>query len=91
MLNMLKTALSNLSKKDKPIMTKGKHDNYLTLNITEQLELLDGLSKENKKRIGKWLDTVEIKENVDGEPYIASPFWGYIYLYRDISYVALYK
>jgi hypothetical protein len=91
MLNMLKTALSNLSKKDKPIMTKGKHDNYLTLNITEQLELLDGLSKENKKRIGKWLDTVEIKENVDGELYIASPFWGYIYLYRDISYVALYK
>ena len=33
MLKMLKTALS---KKDKPIMTKGKHDNYLTLNITEQ-------------------------------------------------------
>ena len=88
MLNMLKTALS---KKDKPIMTKGKHDNYLTLNITEQSELLDGLSTENKKRIGKWLDTVEVKENVDGEPYIASPFWGYIYLYRDISYATLYK
>ena len=88
MLNMLKTALS---KKDKPIMTKGKHDNYLTLNITEQSELLDGLSTENKKRIGKWLDTVEVKENVDGEPYIASPFWGYIYLYRDISYAVLYK
>jgi hypothetical protein len=69
---MLKTALS---KKDKPIMTKGKHDNYLTLNITEQSELLDGLSTENKKRIGKWLDTVEVKENVDGEPYIISPFW----------------
>jgi len=85
---MLKTALS---KKDKPIMTKGKHDNYLTLNITEQSELLDGLSTENKKRIGKWLDTVEVKENVDGEPYIISPFWGYIYLYRDISYAVLYK
>ena len=88
MLNMLKTALS---KKDKPIMTKGKHDNYLTLNITEQSELLDGLSTKNKKRIGKWLDTVEVKENVDGEPYITSPFWGYIYLYRDISYAVLYK
>jgi hypothetical protein len=88
MLKMLKTALS---KKDKPIMTKGKHDNYLTLNITEQSELLDKLSTENKKRIGEWLDTVEVKENVDGEPYIVSPFWGYIYLYRDISYAALYK
>ena len=85
---MLKTALS---KKDKPIMTKGKHDNYLTLNLKEQSELLDGLSTENKKRIGEWLDTVEVKENVDGEPYIVSPFWGYIYLYRDISYASLYK
>ena len=88
MLNMLKTALS---KKDKPIMTKGEHDSYLTLNLTEQSELLDGLLTKNKKSIGKWLDTVEVKENVDGELYIASPFWDYIYLYRDISYVALYK
>ena len=88
MLKILKTALS---KKYKPIMTKGIHDNYLILNLTKQTELLDGLSTENKKRIGKWLDTIEVKENVDGEPYITSPFLGYIFLYKDISYVALYK
>jgi hypothetical protein len=88
MLKILKTVLS---KNNKPIMTKGKHDNYLTLNITEQYEILDGLSTENKKRIGVWLDTVEVKENVDGELYIESPFWGYIHLYRDISYAVLYK
>ena len=36
MLKMLKTALS---KKDKPIMTKGKHDNYLTLSIIKLLNM----------------------------------------------------
>jgi hypothetical protein len=91
MSNVLKILKTAFVKKDKPIMTKEKHDNYLTLNQTEQLEILDKLSDKNKKRIGEWLDSVEIKENVDGEPYIASPFWGYIYLYRDISYATLYK
>jgi hypothetical protein len=91
MSNVLKILKTAFAKKDKPIMTKEKHDNYLTLNQTEQLEILDKLSDKNKQRIGEWLDSVEIKENVDGEPYIASPFWGYIYLYRDISYATLYK
>ena len=91
MSNVLKILKTAFAKKDKPIMTKDKHDNYLTLNQTEQLEILDKLSDKNKQRIGEWLDSVEIKENVDGEPYIASPFWGYIYLYRDISYATLYK
>jgi hypothetical protein len=91
MSNVLKILKTALSKKDKPIMTKDKHDNYLTLNQTEQLEILDKLSDKNKQRIGEWLDSVEIKENVDGEPYIASPFWGYIYINKDVSYATLYK
>lgn len=70
-------------------MTKGIHDNYLILNLTKQTELLDGLSTENKKRIGKWLDTIEVKENVDGEPYITSPFWA-IYFYIKIYHMLLY-
>ena len=88
MLKILKTVFS---KKNKPILTKEEHDNYLILNLTEQTELLDGLSTENKKRIGEWLDSVEVKEIVDGEPHITSPLWGHIYLYKDVSYVALYN
>jgi len=91
MSNVLKILKTAFAKKDKPIMTKEKHDNYLTLNQTEQLEILDKLSDKNKQRIGEWLDSVEIKENVDGEPYIASPFWGYIYINKDVSYATLYK
>jgi len=69
-----------LKKKDKPIMTKTKHSDYILETEEGQLNILNGLSSENKKRIGVWLDNVEVKENVDGEPYIASPFWGTIYI-----------
>ena len=86
---MLKTALS---KKEKPIMTKEKHNNYLSLNEHEQLEILNGLSDKNKQRIGEWLDTVEVKEDFDGEPYVVNPFVGVpLYTNKDISYVTLYK
>lgn len=83
--------MKNLFKKDKPIMTKTKHSDYLLLTEEGQLNILNGLSSENKERIGVWLDNVEVKENVDGEPYIASPFWGTIYIYKDLSYLILYE
>jgi hypothetical protein len=86
---MIKTALS---KKEKPIMTKEKHNNYLALTEPEQLEILNGLSDRNKERIGEWLDTVEVKEDFDGEPYVVNPFVGVpLYTNKDISYAALYK
>ena len=40
---MLKGLKTMLSKNVKPIMTKGKHDNYLTSHQTEQLKILDEL------------------------------------------------
>jgi len=87
MLNiLLKTALSNTKK---TIMTKGKHDILFNFKPDRTGKILDGLSYRNKERIGKWLDTVEVKD-VDGEPYIASPFWGSIYIYKDVSYSFLY-
>ena len=49
----------------KKIMTKEQHNNYLTLNETEQLKILDELSPKNKKHIGIWLDTVEVKEDIN--------------------------
>jgi hypothetical protein len=88
MLKILKTALS---KKNKPIMTKGKHDNLFNFKLNRRVNILDRLSDRNKKRIGEWLDSVEVKENVHGEPYISSPFWGSIYIYKDASYATLYK
>jgi hypothetical protein len=89
MLNiLLKTALSN---KKKPIMTKEQHDNLFNFTSNRRVNILDGLSERNKKRIGEWLDSVEVKENVHGEPYIASPFRGSIYIYKDVSYAFLYK
>jgi hypothetical protein len=75
----------------KKIMTKEQHNNYLTLNETEQLKILDELSPKNKKHIGLWLDTVEVKEDINREPYIVSPFTGLIYINKDISYITLYK
>jgi hypothetical protein len=89
MLNiLLKTAISN---KKKPIMTKEQHDNLFNFTPNRRVNILDGLSERNKKRIGEWLDSVEVKENVHGEPYIASPFRGSIYIYKDVSYAFLYK
>ena len=89
MLKMIKTALS---KKEKPIMTKEKHNNYLALTEPEQLEILNGLSDKNKQRIGEWLDIVEVKEDFDGEPYVVNPFVGVpLYTNKDISYATLYK
>lgn len=89
MFKMIKTALS---KKEKPIMTKEKHNNYLSLNEHEQLEILNGLSNRNKQRIGEWLDIVEVKEDFDGEPYVVNPFVGVpLYTNKDISYITLYK
>jgi hypothetical protein len=89
MLRILKSALS---KKDKPIMTKEKHDNlFNNFKLNRTVKILDGLADINKQHIGEWLDTVEVKENADGEPYIASPFWGSIYIYKDVSYAFLYK
>ena len=75
----------------KPIMPKEEYDYYLTLNETEQLKILDELSTKNKKRIGIWLDTVKVKEDINREPYILSPFIGTIYINKDISYITLYK
>ena len=90
MLNiLLKTALSN---KKKPIMTKEQHDNLFNFKKSNRrFTILDGLSDRNKQRIGEWLDSVEVKENVYGEPYIASPFRGSIYIYKDVSYAFLYN
>jgi hypothetical protein len=86
---MLKTALT---KKEKPIMTSEKYKRFISLIESEQLETLDGLSSRNKERIGEWLDTVEIKEDFDGEPYVVSPFVGLpLYTRKDISYATLYK
>jgi len=86
---MLKTALT---KKEKPIMTSEKYKRFITMTEPEQLETLDGLSQRNKERIGEWLDTVEIKEDFDGEPYVVSPFVGLpLYTRKDISYATLYK
>jgi len=89
-LNKLHNTLSK-SKKDKPIMTIGKHNNYLIETESEQLKILNDLSSKNKKRIGIWLDNVEVKEDINGELYIISPFYGEIYINKDISYVSLYK
>ena len=55
MLKILKTALS---KKNKPIMTKGKHDNLFNFKLNRRVNILDRLSDRNKKRIGEWLDSV---------------------------------
>jgi len=66
-LNKLKNALY---KNGKP----KKHDNLFKFKSNSTVKILDGLSKKNKKRIGEWLDSVEVKENLDGEPYITSPF-----------------
>ena len=85
MLNIFKKTLSLSNYK--PINDKRNH----VFNFKPYgTGILDGLSARNKQRIGKWLDTVEVKENVDGEPYIASPFWGSIYIYKDVSYSFLY-
>ena len=89
MLKMLKTALS---KKEKPIMTSEKYKRFLSLIEAGQLEILDGLSDRNKERIGEWMDTVEVKEDFDGSPYIVSPFVGLpLYTSKDIAYSTLYK
>jgi hypothetical protein len=86
---MLKTALT---KKEKPIMTIEKYKRFITMTEPEQLETLEGLSQRNKERIGEWLDTVEIKEDFDGEQYVVSPFAGLpLYTRKDISYATLYK
>ena len=87
MFKMLKTALS---KKEKPIMTTEKYNRFLAFTETEQLEVLEGLSDRNKERIGEWMDTVEVKEDFDGEPYIVSPFLGLpLYTCKDIAYATL--
>jgi len=82
------------SNKGKPIMTKGKYINYLSLNETEQFAILDGLSDNNKLRIDKWLKTVVVKI-IDGEPYIENPLQYtsglHLYINRDSSYPTLYK
>ena len=86
---MLKTALS---KKEKPIMTSEKYKRFLSLTEAGQLEILEGLSDRNKERIGEWIDTVEVKEDFDGSPYIVSPFVGLpLYTSKDIAYSTLYK
>ncbi len=88
MLNiLLKTALSN---KKKPIMTKEQHDNLFNFKSNRRVNILYGLSERNKKRIGEWLDSVEVKENVHGEPYIASPFRGSIYIYIRMYHMPFY-
>ena len=89
MLNTLSKALSK--KKDKPIMTIGKHNNFLIETESEQLKILNELSSRNKERIGIWLDKVEVNEDINKEPYIISPFYGEIYINKDISYISLYK
>lgn len=89
MFKMIKTALS---KKEKPIMTNEEHNRYLALTEPEQLDILNELSIRNKERIGEWLDTVEVKQDFDGEPYVVNPFIGVpLYTNKDISYATLYK
>jgi hypothetical protein len=61
-------------------MTKEQHDNLFNFKSNRTVKITDGLSDINKKRIDEWLDSVEVKENVHGEPYIASPFQGSIYI-----------
>ena len=85
MLNILKKTLSLSNYK--PINDKRKH--VFDFKPDRTGKILDGLSYRNKERIGRWLDTVEVKD-VDGEPYIASPFRGSIYIYKDVSYPFLY-
>lgn len=93
MSKIFKSVLSKvLSKKDKPIMTNEKYKRFITLTEPDQLKILDKLSDRNKQRIGEWLETVEVKEDFDGEPYVVSPFIGLpLYTNKDISYVSLYK
>jgi len=81
------------SKKEKPIMTVTKYVNYLSSTEPEQLAILNGLSNENKGRIGVWLKNVEVIKDVDGEPYILSPLCENqkVYTNKDISYIAFYK
>jgi hypothetical protein len=77
--------MASSSTRVKPIMTMGKYTNYLDLHTTaEQLKILDGLSEDNKKRIGIWLNTVEVKTDSDGS-YIENP------LSQDPLYIKLYK
>jgi hypothetical protein len=93
MFKLLKGFQSAISKKDKPIMTREEHDKLFNFKSNRTVKILDGLSKINKKRIGEWLDSVEVKVNVDGEPFIASPFSfrGTIYIFKDVSYAFLYQ
>lgn len=50
------------------------------------------MSDRNKERIGEYIDTVEVKEDFDGSPYIVSPFVGLpLYTSNDIAYATLYK
>jgi len=83
MLNIFKKASSNY----KP--TNVKKDILFNFKPDITGKILNGLYARNKVGIGKWLDTVEVKD-VDGEPYIASPFGGSIYIYKDVSYSFLY-
>ena len=83
MLKILKKASSNY----KP--TNVKKDILFNFKPDRTGKILNGLSVLNKVRIGKWLDTIEVKD-VDGEPYIASPFGGSIFIYKDVSYSFLY-
>lgn len=81
------------SKKVKPIMTVTKYITYLSSTETEQFAILNGLSDDNKKRIGVWLETVEVIKDVNGEPYILSPLCENqkVYTNKDLSYLAFYK
>lgn len=83
----IKKALSN----KKTDNDKRKKDILFNLKSKRRVNILDELSSRNKERIGKWLDSVEVKKNVDGEPYIESPFWGSIYIYKNVSYSFLYN
>ena len=73
-------------------MTSEKYKRFLSLIEAGQLEVLEGLSDRNKERIGEWIDTVEVKDDFDGSPYIVSPFVGLpLYTSKDIAYATLYK
>jgi hypothetical protein len=98
MLKKFKELFYNaFSKKDKPIITKEQQYILFKLksNRTDRTDrtvnILAGLSDINKQHIGKWLDSVEVKKDEHGEPYIESPFKGSIYIYKDVSYVFLYR
>ena len=68
-------------------MNSRKYVGFLSLTESGQLEILEGLSDRNKERIGEWMDTVEVKEDFDGSPYIVSPFVGLpLYTSKDIAY-----